>query len=205
MDQDDKALWNRKYAEAPEKWREPDPFLLYSYERFLSSEKAGSALDVAGGAGRNAIWLASRGWRVKIVDVSDVGLQLARENSVTALGLERADELIFVQETDLNHACDLGREQYDLVLVFRYLNRELFPALIEVVKPGGTLIYSGFTIAQKHFANGPHDDRFLLQPDELRRSFAALHLLHYEEISQDRALAQMVGRKVPSLTESIRS
>jgi SAM-dependent methyltransferase len=194
MDHDDNTFWNRKYAEAPEKWLEPDSFLVYAYEKFLSDRPPGLALDVAGGAGRHAIWLASRGWKVRIIDISGVGLQLARENAAKALGPARAEESIMVEACDLNSVRDLGKQLYDLVLVFRFLNRELFPALVRALKPGGTVIYSTYTIAQLNFAKGPRDARFLLQPDELRQAFAALRILHYEEKAQDKGVAELVAR-----------
>jgi tellurite methyltransferase len=194
MDHDDNTFWNRKYAEAPEKWLEPDSFLVYAYEKFLSNRPPGLALDVAGGAGRHAIWLASRGWKVKIVDISEVALQLARENAARALGSARAEESITVEACDLNAVHDLGNKVYDLVLVFRFLNRELFPALIRALKPGGTVIYSTYTIAQLNFAKGPRDARFLLQRDELRQAFASFEILHYEERFEDKGVAELVAR-----------
>lgn len=195
MEPDDKALWDRKYSEAPEKWREPDPFLIWAVEEFVRPKQPGLALDVAGGAGRQAIWLAERGWRVKILDISEVGLRLAQQNAARALSSAQARRSIMTETVDLNASPDLGQELYDLVIVFRYLNRELFPALSRALKPGATLIYSSFTIAQRKFANGPHDKRFLLQPDELRKAFNSLQILYYAEKSEDRGIAELVARK----------
>lgn len=195
MAYDDKTVWNRKYAEAPEKWLEPDPFLIRSYQQFLRDVPPGSALDLAGGAGRHAIWLATRGWRVTIIDVSDVGLELARKNASKVLGPKVARERVAAHLADFNDTSDLDGELYELILVFRYLNRALFPALIRALKPGGTLIYTTYTTAQKNFEKGPRDERFLLQPGELRHAFAALELLHYEEKSQGQGSAELVARK----------
>jgi len=61
MASDDKTHWDQKYQESPEKWQDPDPFLIQAYRHFLEVGSPGYALDVAGGAGRHAIWLASRG------------------------------------------------------------------------------------------------------------------------------------------------
>ncbi|HLW53221.1 MAG TPA: class I SAM-dependent methyltransferase [Candidatus Angelobacter sp.] len=195
MQPDDKSVWNRKYAEAPEKWLEPDPFLVYAWEHFLKPATPGMALDVAGGAGRHAIWLADRGWQVKVLDVSDVGLQLARHNAVKVLGEERAGKFIDAETVDLNTVTDLGRQLYDLVLVFRYLNRELFPALSSALKPGGTLIYSTYTTAQLKFGKGPTEPQFLLQPGELRQAFSALRVLHHAETAKDRGVAELIASK----------
>jgi hypothetical protein len=60
FDADERGAWNRRYSEQENLSFEPDPFLLEAYEHFASSlfPKAGSALDIAGGLGRHAIWLA---------------------------------------------------------------------------------------------------------------------------------------------------
>src|SRR5258708_27010178 len=81
MEANEKIAWNRKYLEAPEKWLEPDQFLLSAYREFLRDIAPGEALDLAGGAVRNAIWLAHKGWQVRLIDISDVSLLFVRENS----------------------------------------------------------------------------------------------------------------------------
>jgi 2-polyprenyl-3-methyl-5-hydroxy-6-metoxy-1,4-benzoquinol methylase len=70
---DEKTSWNKRYSEGSHSSLEPDPLLLRAYEEFLPSHAAGTALDVAGGVGRHALWLAERGWKVKLLDVSEVG------------------------------------------------------------------------------------------------------------------------------------
>src|SRR5260370_7734355 len=79
MESDEKTAWNRKYSESPEKWFEPDQLLLRAYDEFMRDIKPGVALDLAGGAGRNAIWLAQKGWQVRGIDISDFGLGFPRE------------------------------------------------------------------------------------------------------------------------------
>ena len=58
---------------------EPDEFLVRAWDQFLRERPAGVALDLAGGAGRNSMFLLERGWRVDLVDISDVALGLAKE------------------------------------------------------------------------------------------------------------------------------
>jgi tellurite methyltransferase len=117
MELDEKASWNKKYSEGSHSSLEPDPFLVSAYEEFVVHRPAGSALDLAGGVGRHAIWLAERGWRVKLLDISDVGIQQAEEN---ARRTEMAGS-ISSEVADLNTMHDFGREQYDLVVVFFFL------------------------------------------------------------------------------------
>ena len=55
--------WNRRYREGSHGSHEPDPLLLHAYENFIEPlfPEAGRALDVAGGVGRHAIWMAEHG------------------------------------------------------------------------------------------------------------------------------------------------
>jgi tellurite methyltransferase len=192
---DEKSSWNKKYSEGSHSSLEPDPFLVSAYEEFVAGRPAGSALDVAGGVGRHAIWLARQGWRTRLIDISDVGIGLAEKNASRALGPVAKEFLITSEVADLDFVQDFGREQYDLVLVFFFLQRKLFPALVEAIKPGGTLIYKTYTTEQKNFAGGPSHPMFLLEQNELLRAFSSLRVLHYHETIQGKGVAELVARK----------
>jgi len=191
MEIDEKSLWDKKYSEGSHGSLTPDPFLPSVYGEFLSSRPPGSALDVAGGVGRHAIWVAERGWRVKLVDISGVGIALARENAARSA----AASAIITERRDLNTEHDLGRELYDLVMVFFFLQRELFPALVSALKPGGHLIYKTYTTEQQRFSGGPTHPMFLLQPNELLHAFSSLRTLHYHETVAEKGVAELVARK----------
>ncbi len=191
MELDEKASWNQKYSEGSHGSLEPDPFLVSAYDEFLFGTTPGLALDVAGGVGRHSIWLAQRGWRVKLLDISEVGIRQAEENAKrTGTASSIAAEI-----SNLNTAQDLGREQYDLVVVFFFLQRQLFPALFDAIKPGGILIYKTYTTEQKNFSGGPSHPMFLLEPNELLRAFSALRVLRYHETIQEKGVAELVARK----------
>ena len=191
MELDEKASWNKKYREGSHSSLVPDPFLVSAYDEFLFGTSPGLALDVAGGVGRHAIWLAQRGWRVKLVDISEIGVKQAEENAKrTGTASSIATEV-----RNLNSKQDIGREQYDLVVVFFFLQRELFPALAAALKPGGLLFYKTYTTEQKNFAGGPSHPMFLLQPNELLHAFTSLRVLHYQETIQEKGVAELVARK----------
>ena len=191
MAMDEKALWNKKYSEHSHSSLAPDPFLVNAYAELLDGVNPRSALDVAGGVGRHAIWLAQRGWRVNLLDVSDVGIKQAQENAQRT----GTETLVSTETRDLNTMQDFGREQYDLVIVFFFLLRELFPALAAAIKPGGFLIYKTYTSEQTHFIGGPSHPMFLLAPNELLRAFSSLRVLHYHETIQEKGVAELVARK----------
>jgi tellurite methyltransferase len=191
MEIDEKTLWDKKYSERSHSSLEPDPLLLRAYDDFLAGKSPGSALDVAGGVGRHAIWLAERGWQVRLLDISEIGVAQAKDNAARST----ASSLIVTEVRDLNTARDLGRKQYDLVLVFFFLQRELFPALTAALKPGGHLIYKTYTTEQQRFEGGPSHPMFLLQPNELLHAFPSLRVLHYHETIQGKGVAELVARK----------
>src|SRR5258708_15658483 len=126
MAQNDKTHWDTRYKERPESWAEPDDFLVSAYEKFLANVAPGRALDVAGGAGRNAVFLAQHGWQVKLMDISEVGLNLAQNKLLEATERTSAqpgaaavhNTQMETEIVDLHAINDLGESQYDLITVF---------------------------------------------------------------------------------------
>ena len=151
------------------------------------------ALDVAAGAGRHGLWLAERGWNVSFVDAAAEGLEIARKHS-----LGRNVEVEFVRrDLELVHAAESERwaQQFDLVLVFFYLQRSLFPVLADALKPGGLLLYKTYTDEQRKFGGGPSNPEYLLRPGELLRAFPTLRVLHYHETVTEHGVAELVATK----------
>jgi SAM-dependent methyltransferase len=191
MDHDEKTHWDARYRDKPGSWTEPDELLKQAYAEFLIASPSGLALDLAGGAGRNALFLLRRGWRVKLLDISEVGLQLAQEKAAA----EGLSSHLTAEVVNLNTILDLGSAQYDLVIVFNFLRRELFPALAAALKPGGFLIYKTYTTARLDFGNSPSDRRYLLEPNELREAFSSLQILRYQETAEGKAAAELVAKR----------
>lgn len=190
--ENDKTRWNEKYNAGSHASSEPDEFLVIAFQEFLSVETAGLALDVAGGAGRHALWLAERGWRVKLIDVAEAAVRRAEQRALKTKICRFTAEV-----RDVSAWPDLGDGQFDLIVVFYFLDRQLFPALIRALRPGGYLIYRTYTVEQRKFGRGPSDPRFLLEPEELRQAFESLQILHYAESVTDKATAELVARKAP--------
>lgn len=194
MEPEEKTRWDTRYLERPEAWTIADEFLVRSCDQFLRERPAGVALDLAGGAGRNSMFLIERGWRVDLVDISEVALGMAKEKFQAVAGLPVAGKLNAVQ-LDLNTANDLGQDKYDLIVVFYFLRRELFPALLAALKSGGMLIYRTYTIDRMNVPGGPSDPAYLLQPGELREAFQSLQILYYNETKTGKAAAELVAKK----------
>ncbi len=188
--EDEREAWNKRYAEGEHMAFEPDPFLLTAYDDFIHPHfsKGGSALDVAGGLGRHAIWLAELRWRVTVVDISEIAFKKAQKKAE-----ERGVKIEFLVRDLRTYQPE--RVQYDLLLVFYYLQRELFHELVQALKPGGLLIYKTYTHEQQDFAKGPKNPVQLLKDNELLHSFPSLKTLYYREIVQDKAVAELVAMK----------
>ncbi|MFZ0799352.1 MAG: class I SAM-dependent methyltransferase, partial [Terriglobales bacterium] len=133
--EEQRERWDLKYKQGLPSLTEPDPFFLAAYEKFVdpSFPNAGVAIDLAGGLGRHALWLASRGWQVTVVDVSDVAIA---KLSQSALDLNVKVDL-FVGDA-AEYKFELIR--FDLVVLFYHLDRSLLPKIASALKPGGLLL-----------------------------------------------------------------
>jgi SAM-dependent methyltransferase len=152
--------------------------------------RAGRALDVACGRGRHALLLAERGLAVVALDRDAAAIEgLRAEAGRRNLALEaRVEDL----ETG---RVDLGLGAYDLVVVFHYLHRPLFPALLRALAPGALLVYETFTVDQARLGTPTNPD-FLLQHGELRERLAGLTVLSERDgFFEGRHVAGVVAQK----------
>jgi tellurite methyltransferase len=130
----------------------------------IENVRPGLALDVASGAGRHAIYLAERGWRVVAVDVSEVGVATMMEEARRRGVAERIDARVADLEAT-PRGFRLDPDSFDLVCDFYFLDRSLFDEIRDAVRPGGLFV------AAIHVDDGESDmnPAFLLAPGELRR------------------------------------
>ena len=146
------------------------------------------ALDVAMGRGRHVLALARAGCRAFGVDQRLDAVRDAREEA-RAAGLA-----INVWVADLT-AAPLPRSAFDLIVVTRYLQRDLFPTLRDALKPGGVLVYETFTVRQRERGSGPTSAAYLLEEGELAGYFSGFDVVFYEETLSPEAVARLVARK----------
>lgn len=157
---------------------------LRSPARFLVEQAhglpRGTVLDVAAGGGRNALFLAEQGWTVHAVDRDHSALatlsSVARERDLSAVTMEELD-----LESQENPLLLFPAATYDVVLVFFYLFRPLFPALLHTLKPGGMLLYETFLVENYLRHQRPRHREFCLEPGELLRLAPGLEVVHYDE------------------------
>lgn len=178
------SKWNARYAYSGEPPPAPAQ-VLSAGTRWLPepmASGAGFALDLACGRAGNGHWLAQRGFEVSAWDIS--------ENAINAI-LARQPGLIqdaAVRDVILNPP---EPDSFDLIVVCRFLDRNLCTAISNALRPGGTLFYQTFT-------HGLANPDFLLGPNELLGLFDGLDMLEYHEPPPDtsgKAEARLIARQ----------
>lgn len=170
MSESDRERWDRRYSDQDYLPRtEPTPFL----EESLPLIARGRALVVACGAGRNALRLAAAGFQVDGYDVSPVAIGLARTEA------DRRGVDVNFQAVDMNEI-EVPAGKYDLITMFRYMNRPLWPRLVRALAPAGWLVMETH-LRSPHPVSGPQDPEMRLAPNELLDAFRDLRVVYYRE------------------------
>ncbi|MFI6408687.1 class I SAM-dependent methyltransferase [Streptomyces sp. NPDC050548] len=154
----DAAGWDERYRGSELVWKAgPNRFV---EEELAGLQPSGRAVDLAAGEGRNAVWLAERGWEVDAVDFSAVALEKA-EQMAAGRGVR-----LHTVRTDLT-AWAPREATYDLALI-AYLHlpwpemSQVLPRAATAVRKGGTLLLVGHDAANpEHGHGGPQDPRVL--------------------------------------------
>jgi SAM-dependent methyltransferase len=185
--------WDARYRDGAYENRTHATALLAAW---LPRLPLGAALDVACGAGRNALHLAAHGFAVTALDISAVALERGRREAA-------ARNLRLVWScTDLDDEPDtaLPPGPFELIVWVRYVHRGLMPHLLERLASGGTLLCEQHLATTAEVA-GPTSAAFRLASGELVRSAPGLDVLHaYEGLLTDPdrrtvAVTQLVGTK----------
>lgn len=186
-----KEKWESRYKAAGfEPNRQPVPFLV----RAVGELKPGRVLCLAAGAGRNAVYLAEQGWTVTAVDISPAGLAWCRR-----LAEERGVEVETIAADLLSF--DAGVERWDLVTNLYFHEPALFPSVRAALKSGGHFLFQTYAKAQARLGWGPSNPGHLVDPQELRQSFADWDLLQFGEAENEvesgrrEAVVELLARK----------
>lgn len=153
----------------------------------------GTALDIACGVGREAVFLKSLGWRVAALDALDDAL--ARGHALEDRYSPGEPAIDWVQR-DVERAGVGRRGAFELVTAFRFLHRPLFAELIGALAPGGSLLVETFTTLHRATRGRPQHDAYVLQPGELPALAAGLRIVSHDEAWRGRAhTARLWARK----------
>ena len=183
--------WNERYTQdfqpfpqAPARW-------LVEHRELLSG--GGRALDVACGDGRNALYLAQRGYEVDAIDASDVAIDALRTAA------RERDLPIFPRVVDLERQ-PLPAGPYDVIVTMNFLQRDLFGALQDALAPGGLLFYETFGQAHITQLGRSFNPAYLLKEGELLRAFCDLEVVdHFDGVAEraggPRGVGAIVARR----------
>lgn len=178
---EDRDKWEARYRSGAYRDRTNPSELVAEYapdalatQRSAGGAREYEALDLACGAGRNALYLASLGYRVDAVDISAEALQRGQRAA-----REAGYRISWIQR-DLDQGLPRGLEDYDLILIVRYLDLSLVAAAAERLRPGGYLICEAH-LASDRPVIGPRDQNVRVAPGELRTAAVGLQVVEYWE------------------------
>jgi 2-polyprenyl-3-methyl-5-hydroxy-6-metoxy-1,4-benzoquinol methylase len=172
--------WDERYGTEELIWKaEPNRFLVEE----LDALPPGRALDVACGEGRNAVWLASKGWRVTGADFSRAGLAKAQR-----LATDRGVEVTWVEADVVEWRPPTA--SFDLVVVM-YLHllaeqrRQALAHAAAALAPGGVLLVVGHDTSNLlKGTGGPQDPAVLFGPDEIVQDLSGLQIERAEQVKR---------------------
>ncbi|WP_017596652.1 class I SAM-dependent methyltransferase [Nocardiopsis potens] len=178
----DSDAWDERYRAAELVWgAAPNRFVVEQTEDLAP----GRALDVAAGEGRNAVWLAEQGWRVRATDFSPVAVERGRR-----LAAERGAEVEWDVADARTDAPEAGG--YDLVLL-AYLHlpaeerRRALAGAVRALAPGGRLVSIGHDRSNiEHGTGGPQEPSILHDAEEIAADLTAA--------ARDQGIALDIGR-----------
>ncbi|MEJ7756455.1 MAG: class I SAM-dependent methyltransferase [Nocardioidaceae bacterium] len=171
----DAKHWDLKYAAMPGMWGATANATVVTE---LTDRTPGVAVDIACGDGRNAVWLAERGWDVAAVDFSPVAIGQARARSgADAVAWEVGDALVWSP----------GRP-VDLVLI-TYLHVPGLAAILSRamgwLAPGGEVLYLGHALENlEHGTGGPSDPDVLPDVGQLATALSGARIRRFEHVDR---------------------
>jgi tellurite methyltransferase len=170
---DAKDQWDKRYSRPSFVFgKSPVRFLAENYQ-YIPFE--GTVLDMGMGEGRNAVFLAQKGYRVTGIDISSVAVKkaymLAEEFGVKFKGVVAS----------LNEY-KIAPASFDAIACFYYVDRSLIERMKTWLKPGGILIYEAYTVREMKTKKAPeYNPEYYLKEQELLSMFSGMRVLKYEE------------------------
>jgi SAM-dependent methyltransferase len=192
--------WNARYAQKELLWT-AEPNRLFAAE--VGELPPGRALDVACGEGRNAVWLAERGWRVTAVDFSDVALEKGAR-----LAADRGVEVEWVAADVLDYEPERGGFDLVAVLYLQLPHGELGRVVrlaAGALAPGGTLVVLGHdTTNLERGYGGPKDVSVLFTPNDVTGALDDLVVERAERVRRTVALGDGEATAIDAFVRAIR-
>ena len=180
----DKDRWNSKYETEVYLFGEkPIPFLVDNVHLL----RKGKVLDIAMGEGRNGVYLATQGFEVLGLDISEKGLakahNLAKKNNVT----------IETKVVDLESFA-LKPNSYDVILCTYYMQKNLFKQFQSALKPGGMIVVETYNVDYLKYAQ--FSRKWALDTNEMLDIFKGLRVIRYQDYDDGKeAYSSIIAQK----------
>jgi 2-polyprenyl-3-methyl-5-hydroxy-6-metoxy-1,4-benzoquinol methylase len=180
----DKDRWNNKYETEIYLFGEkPIPFLADNVHLLPK----GKVLDIAMGEGRNGVYLATQGFEVLGLDISEKGLEkahnLAKKNKVT----------IETKVVDLE-SFTLEPNSYDVILCTYYMQKDLFKQFQSALKPGGMIVVETYNVDYLKYAQ--FSRKWALDTNEMLDIFKGLRVIRYQDYDDGKeAYSSIIAQK----------
>jgi SAM-dependent methyltransferase len=129
------------------------------------------ALDIACGAGRDAVYLALSGFETHAWDILPDALTRCDDLA------RRCNVPVRTRLCDAEDPTVFGGEQFDLIACFNFLHRPLMPLIATALRPGGVLVYETFVHPQRDMFGKPTRDSHLLKTGELPTFFPGFEII----------------------------
>lgn len=172
----DKQKWETRYREGAYAERtHPSAYLKHALDVIVKPPPSYKALDLACGAGRNALYLAANGFEVDAVDIASEALQRGQQAAAVA-----SVDHIFWREHDLDQTLDPALTHYGLIIMMRYLDVPLLSDMAKRLASGGYLL-SEVHLQTDQVVAGPSSNNFRAAPGELKSAAEGLDIIEYTE------------------------
>ncbi len=184
------STWDRRYRENPTP-NEPSSFLC-NYSNYFPS--SGTVVDVAGGNGQNAIWLAQQGFSTTLIDISSVALHQAQTYA------ENKNMTIECLQHDLEKQSMPKGRKWDGIFLQLFLDRALIRTIPESLNIGGVFLFAHPT--QTNLEKHEHpSERFLLADGEIHtlvEQLQSMRIINIDEAwrASGRHEAWLIAQKI---------
>lgn len=175
MSEADRVRWQARWSERRGDLGEPEPYLV----RHVGDLPSGPVLVAPAGEGRNALWLAARGFPVTALDIAPAALARL-ERAATSRGLAVVTRLADLDD----HAALQGLHSFSALVVIRFRpSASHWQLLLPALRPGGRLLLCSFGLEQHRRAGFPRE--YCLERAALERELgSAVRLLRWDSLCQ---------------------
>jgi len=172
--QEIRTKWNKRYADV----HVPNQVInvLKLNQHLLPAQ--GKSLDLACGLGGNALRMAELGFSSHAWDISDFAVAKIQEFS------QERQLSLSVRQSDISLESEqkiMMQEGFDIIIISRFLLRDIIPSVISALKPGGLIFYQTFVEVNVETVESSQSSHYRLQPNELLNLFSSLTLRYYRE------------------------